>query len=79
MVLVVTLGGGYAFNAGDTTHSGGTGAGGLVWARNGETIAGKDKTNYFWYDDCSATGGISTTLYGGVSGNVSFAGSLATP
>jgi hypothetical protein len=80
MVLVVTLGGGvYAFNAGDTTHSGGTGAGGLVWARNGQSTSGTDKTNYFWYDDCGQSGGISDTLYGGVSGNVSFAGILATP
>ncbi len=83
ILLVATLGGGvYAFNAGGTTHSGGTYAGSVIWARNGQSGTGTNKTNYFWYDDCngaSGTAGISDSIYGGVSGNVAFAGVLATP
>src|SRR5579871_4731738 len=54
MLIVATLGGGlYAFNAGDTTHSGGAYAGALIWARNGASQGGTHTTNYFWYDDCN--------------------------
>jgi len=76
MLVVAALGGGlYAFNAGDTTTSGGTYAGNVIWSRNTQTLGGANTTNYFCYDDCGSAGSVS------YAPNISPypAGLLATP
>ncbi len=83
MLVVAALGGGiYAFNAGDTTHTGGTYAGRPIWSRNTETPStGIGKTNYLWYDDCGGTGlnpAPSAPPYG-IPFGVPFAGIVSTP
>jgi hypothetical protein len=68
MLVVAALGGGiYAFNAGDTTHTGGTSGGKPIWSRNTQTLpGGYQKTNYLWYDDCGSglAPGASAPLMG---------------
>jgi hypothetical protein len=81
MVLVATIGGGlYAFNAGDTTSSGGTNAGKVIWSRNQTPTSGgaADQTDYFWVDDCGASGGLAGSGWGTTLG-LPFAGIVATP
>jgi len=81
ILLVATIGGGlYAFNAGDTTSSGGTNAGKIIWSRNQTPSSGgtSDQTNYFWVDDCEATGGPASSGSGTTLG-LPFAGMVATP
>jgi hypothetical protein len=83
MLIVAALGGGiYAFNAGDTAHSGGSGAGNLIWHRNTQTTSSSTtyKTNYLWYDDC----GLGTlpgpsAAPNGIPYGVPFAGVVSTP
>ncbi len=82
MLVVAALGGGiYAFNAGDTAHSGGAGAGNLIWSRNTQVFpTGRGTTNYLWYDDCGsgASPGPSAPP-NGIPYGVPFAGIVSTP
>lgn len=67
----------FAFNAGDITPSGGTGAGDVVWSRTTQTTAGAGKTNYLWFDDCQGLApGVSTTFR---KAGLPFAGIVSTP
>ncbi len=76
VLIVATLNGSiFAFNAGDGTTSGGTGAGGVIWRRTGTTSGAK--TNYLWFDDCMGTAPGPSTSYG--KAGLPFAGIVSTP
>jgi hypothetical protein len=74
LLIVVTLNGSvFAFNGGDITHGGGTGAGQVVWQRTGTTSG--DNNNYFWFDDCTG-GTLGPSTFYGVAG-MPFAGNVS--